>query len=82
MKSDRLSNISVGNLVKITGRSKLPLEKLTPYIVLDIEVDESYHPILYEFKLLRSSPVKGQTIFYWCNKNFSSNEHITKRMKN
>ena len=82
MKSDSLSDITIGDLVKITGRSKLPLEKLTPYIVLDIEVDETHHPTLYEFKLLRSSPVEGQKIFYWCNMNFSVYENITKRMKN
>ncbi len=75
-----LSDIDIGDLVKITGRSKLPLESLIPYLVLDIAIDKRRRPFLYEFKLLRSVPLNKQNIFYWCNRTFSSHEKITKRM--
>ena len=78
--NSNLSSINIGDLVKIVGRSKLPLERLMPYLVLDIEVDKSCKPFLYEFKLLRSVPLDKQNIFYWCNQTFSSHEKITKRM--
>ena len=69
MSYEHISDIKIGDLVKITGRSRLPLEELSPYVVLDIVVDKSHHPTLYEFKLFRNLG-DGQSIFYWSNINF------------
>ena len=77
---DIISDIKVGDLVKITGRSRLPIEELSPYIVLDVIVDTTHHPTLYEFKLFRNLGY-GQSIFYWTNMNFHPYENITKKMK-